>query len=171
MMILYRHPLNQLTPPEKIGSAMLLHQTGVDLATSVTLTFPKLNAVSFCKLTVYHGFIGIRLTVFIGTTNLLSAVQKYQNTRIIGSKGEILVHGYTSRPQKYTFRKFLNPEEEDGNYEDETIDMSFGGFGLYWEADAVARCLRDGLKECPSMPHAETTMTMEVSIPYYQAFG
>ncbi|ADV22727.1 Conserved hypothetical protein [Cryptococcus gattii WM276] len=144
MMILYRHPLNQLTPPDKVGSTMLLHQRGVDLATSVTLTFPKLNAVSFC------------------TTNLLSAVQKYQNTRIIGSKGEILVHGYTSRPQKYTFRKFLNPEEEDGKYEDETIDMSFGGFGLYWEADAVARCLRDGLKECPSMPHAETTMTMEI---------
>lgn len=154
-MILYRHPLNQLTPPDKVGSTMLLHHTGVDLATSFTLTFPK------------------ELTIFAGTTNLLSVVQKYQNTRIVGSKGEILVHGFTSRPQKYTFRRLLNPEIEDGNYEDETIDMSFDGFGLYWEADAVARCLRDGLKECPSMPHAETTMTMEVRIPQrnYQAFS
>lgn len=68
-MILYRHPLNQLTPPDKVGSTMLLHQTGVDLATSVTLTFPKLNAVSFCKLAVYHGFIGIRIDCLHRHTN------------------------------------------------------------------------------------------------------
>jgi len=24
------------------------------------------------------------------------------------------------------------------------VDMSFDGFGLYWEADAVARCLKGG---------------------------
>ncbi|KAK8854925.1 hypothetical protein IAR55_003664 [Kwoniella newhampshirensis] len=145
MMILYRHPQNGRTAAEKVGSTMMKYHTGVDLATSFTMTFPKLNAIAYC------------------TTNLLSAVQKHQNTRIVGSKGEILVQGYTSRPQKYILRLFAKPEKEGGAFlPDETIDMSFDGFGLYWEADAVARCLKDGLTECPEMPLDETLMTMEI---------
>ncbi|WVQ82028.1 hypothetical protein IAT38_004156 [Cryptococcus sp. DSM 104549] len=143
MMILYRHPLNNMTPPEKVGSTMMKYHTGVDLATSFTMTFPKINAIAYC------------------TTNLLSATQKTQNTRIVGSKGEIHVHGHTSRPQKYTIKRLANPEEEGGKFlPDEVVDMSFGGFGLYWEADEVARCLRDGLLECPRMTQAETTMNL-----------
>lgn len=60
-------------------------------------------------------------------------------------------------------------------------DLSFEGFGLYWEADQVARYLRgelvvapsgsqpdnaitlvDGLTEAPDMTHAETEMTMGI---------
>ncbi|WVR07379.1 hypothetical protein IAU60_004420 [Kwoniella sp. DSM 27419] len=143
MMMLYRHPKNEMTPPAKLGSTMMKYHTGVDLATSFTMTFPKLNAIAYC------------------TTNLLSATQKDQNTRIVGSKGEILVHGHTSRPQKYTIRLLVDPSKEGyDHHPDQVVDMSFGGFGLYWEADAVARCLRDGKKECEGMTWAETEMTM-----------
>ncbi|WWD18925.1 hypothetical protein CI109_103381 [Kwoniella shandongensis] len=143
MMILYRHPKNGMTPPEKVGSTMLKYHTGVDLATGFTMTFPKINAIAYC------------------TTNLLSQVQKQQNTRIVGSKGEIHVHGYTSRPTGYTLKRLANPEDEGGKFlPDENVDMDFDGFGLYWEADQVARCLKDGLLECPTMTHAETAMTM-----------
>lgn len=60
-------------------------------------------------------------------------------------------------------------------------DLSFEGFGLYWEADQVARYLRgelvvapsepqsddtipplDGLTEAPDMTHAETELTMGI---------
>jgi dihydrodiol dehydrogenase / D-xylose 1-dehydrogenase (NADP) len=69
-------------------------------------------------------------------------------------------------------------------------DHTFDGFGLYWEADAVARCLRgerpafkvigvektrrlglksaDGLLECPEMTHAETSLAMEVGLKCLQ---
>lgn len=39
------------------------------------------------------------------------------------------------------------------------------GFGLHWEADAVARSLRDGEKENPRMPHVETLLEMKVRLP------
>lgn len=44
-------------------------------------------------------------------------------------------------------------------------DYSSEGFGLHWEADAVARSLRDGEKENPRMPHAGTLLTMKVCLP------
>ncbi|OCF37777.1 dimeric dihydrodiol dehydrogenase [Kwoniella heveanensis BCC8398] len=144
MMILYRHPKNQRTPAEKLGSTMMKYHTGVDLATGFTMTFPKLNAIAYC------------------TTNLLSCVQQKQNTRIVGSKGEILVHGYTSRPTGYTIRRFIDPESEGAKcHPDEEVKHDIQGFGLYWEADEVARCLRDGKTECERMPLEETTMTMK----------
>lgn len=76
---------------------------------------------------------------------------------------EIIVTGLTSRPQGYLVRRLVDPSKEGRNFQsDETHDLSFEGFGLYWEADAVARCLRDGLLESPDMPLKETTMTMEM---------
>jgi hypothetical protein len=56
---------------------------------------------------------------------------------------EIIIQGYTSRPQKFVIRRLVNPAGEDRVFHpDELHDHSFDGFGLYWEADAVARCLR-----------------------------
>ncbi|ORY35372.1 hypothetical protein BCR39DRAFT_509126 [Naematelia encephala] len=146
LMILFRHPKNNMTPPEKVGSTMMKYRTGVDLATSFTMTFPKLNAIAYC------------------TTNLLSDTPKTSHTRIVGSKGEITVQGYTSRPQKYIIHTYPEQGEGEGKSEpkDILVDMSFDGFGLYWEADAVARCLKDGLLECPEMTQKETEMTMSI---------
>lgn len=80
------------------------------------------------------------------------------------------MHGHTSRPQKYTVRKLKEPTKEHNGSEsgfspDEEHDHSFDGFGLYWEADAVARCLKEGRTECPQMTLAETLMTMQVGLP------
>ena len=142
--MLYRHPKNNMNPPEKVGSTMLLHTTGVDLATSFAMTFPKINAMAYCS------------------TNLFSDTDKKQHTRVVGSKGyvnlsyparnpppcanhfsEIIVQGHTSRPQSYIIRKLKEPLTDRSEFHpDKVIDMSFGGFGLYWEADEVARCLK-----------------------------
>ncbi len=65
---------------------------------------------------------------------------------ILTRYSEITVQGFTSRPTKYTIKRLINPEKENGKFHpDEAIDLSFEGFGLYWEADAVARNLRGGL--------------------------
>ena len=66
---------------------------------------------------------------------------------LIGS--EILVQGHTSRPQSYTIKKYRNPAKQAQGAEDfqadQVHDHKFEGFGLYWEADAVARALRGEL--------------------------
>lgn len=36
------------------------------------------------------------------------------------------------------------------------------GFGLHWEADAVARCLRDGELESKRMSQTETALEMTI---------
>ncbi|WWC63118.1 uncharacterized protein I303_105718 [Kwoniella dejecticola CBS 10117] len=145
MMMLYRHPKNERTPPAKIGSTMMLHHTGVDVATNFALTFPKITAMANC------------------TANLLSPTQKSQHTRIVGSEGEILVQGITSRPQSYIIRRLKDPSKEGGEYlEDELVDMSFEEGGLVFEADHVARCLKDGLIESKDMPWDETELTMSI---------
>lgn len=62
------------------------------------------------------------------------------------TNSEILVQGHTSRPQSYTLRKYRQPTKQaqgkESYDEDEQHDHRFDGFGLYWEADAVARSLK-----------------------------
>ncbi|KAK4685059.1 hypothetical protein P7C73_g5098, partial [Tremellales sp. Uapishka_1] len=76
-------------------------------------------------------------------------------------RSEILVRGHTSRPQSYVVRLWDDPKARTF-LPDKVVDMAFEGFGLYWEADEVARNLRDGLLESPSLPHDETLLTMEI---------
>lgn len=45
-MILYRHPKNDMTPPEKVPSSMLLYRTGVDIAVTFSMSFPKVGAIA-----------------------------------------------------------------------------------------------------------------------------
>lgn len=47
MSLLYRHPDNGLSAPEDVQGSMLLNEDGVDIATSYTLNFPKLQAKAF----------------------------------------------------------------------------------------------------------------------------
>jgi hypothetical protein len=69
-MMLFRHPKNNMNPPESVGSTMLRHKrTGVDLATSWGMTFPKIDAMAFCSAT------------------LLNETPKEMATRIVGSGG------------------------------------------------------------------------------------
>jgi len=69
-----------------------------------------------------------------------------------------------SRPTKAVIRRYTKHGLVGYDHdEDEELDMDFPNFGLYFEADAVARSLRDGELENKSMPHAETALTMKVS--------
>jgi len=37
-----------------------------------------------------------------------------------------------------------------------------GGYGMYWQADECARCIRDGKQQSETMPWQETIAVMEV---------
>ncbi len=104
----------------------------------------------------------------------------------------IIVSPLAPRPTKFIIREERvitgNPFEKDYK-PDVVVEHDFPGFGLYWEADAVARSLRgewvrplfqdcstrtneilsDGELENPRMPHAETKMTMEVGVHRFTA--
>ena len=46
MLALFHHPDNKLTAPETVQGTMVKAHTGVDLTTTVTMTFPKINAMA-----------------------------------------------------------------------------------------------------------------------------
>lgn len=50
-MTLFHHPRNEQSPPENLSSSMLKSpETGVDIATGFTMTFPKIPAIAHCAL-------------------------------------------------------------------------------------------------------------------------
>lgn len=87
-----------------------------------------------------------------------------------GSKGFIEVAFPTYRPRKFTVYRYEN-EQQMGDLEvqPETDVYQFEPragdcWGFVWEADEVARCLRDGKKESDRMPLRETLLMMQVSL-------
>jgi hypothetical protein len=54
MLALHEHPDNNREPPSKITASSLPDpRTGVDLFTSITLDFKKINARADCQLAVF----------------------------------------------------------------------------------------------------------------------
>ena len=91
MMLMYRHPENNMSPPENVGGTMLLHSTGVDLASSFAMPFPKIKAMAYCMFQlILVGRPKGADSRGIGITTLFSSTDKKQNTRIIGSKGSVI---------------------------------------------------------------------------------
>jgi hypothetical protein len=82
------------------------------------------------------------------------------NIRIQGTLGEIQVFGNPFRPVRYR----VIPKKGAGKGEVRDVECEFpaGGHGMYWEADEVARCLRDGKLESEGMSWDESIAIMEV---------
>jgi predicted dehydrogenase len=118
------------------------YYTGVDDNTTIVCQFPN-------------------NTMGIDTTNLhVSGNPDGQYTagptiRIQGTEGEIQVKG-PGRPLRYNVIYKKNPGKL------EVVDCPIEGhFGMAWEADECARCLRDGKKESATLPLAESIIIME----------
>ncbi|GAA6020123.1 hypothetical protein JCM10207_006263 [Rhodosporidiobolus poonsookiae] len=150
LMTFFHHPDNAGEAPSRVASSMFPHpRTGVDLYSTMTLDFDKLLA---------------RATL---TCNNASTTPKDVGARIMGSEGSIIIPAGLSRPGKITIRR--NKPAPEGmpamiprDYEEEVLEFPIQGFGLHWEADAVARSIRDGEKENPRMPLSETALTMKL---------
>jgi hypothetical protein len=78
--------------------------------------------------------------------------------RIQGTKGEIQVLGMPFRPVGYR----VVPKKGEGEIREVSCPFPGNGHGMYWEADEVARCLRDGKLESEGMPWEESIVIMEV---------
>lgn len=133
----------------KTLAAIQQYKTGADESTSIIVQFPG------------HKTTGVALTSLRIATNTDGKNSGGPAIKIQGTLGEIQVTGPAYRPTQYTVVK------KDGAVE--AVDCPIPvdrerrfGMGMFWEADEVARCLRDGKKESATLPLDESIVIMEV---------
>ncbi|KAF2187910.1 NAD(P)-binding protein [Zopfia rhizophila CBS 207.26] len=109
----------------------------IDFATSILLLYPS------------------------GSQGILTSTAMFKTPevfcRVEGNKGHITVEGVSaSCPSAFTLYS-----KEAGNSEGKRYTVDKPGFGLYWEADAVAQDIAAGRTENAIMPWAETLRIMD----------
>jgi hypothetical protein len=151
----------QRKPPTAIAAQMTLNYlTGADEASSILLTFP----------TTAPNNIAEWKSQAVALTNLrVSTDPDGQNSagpsvRIQGTRGEIQLDGPSFRPERYRIilRNDNTHVEGSGSVREVDRSISPGIKGMYWEADEVGLCLRDGKIESELLPWDEMTAVMDV---------
>lgn len=123
--------------------------TGADEMTSVILQFPKHQAMGIAMTGLRAGYDNGE-----GWAPVIT---------ITGTKGEIHVEGNAAHPKGYRVMKNAEPtkiEKVDCPVPADK-DREDYGHGMFWEADEVARCLRDGKKQSGGMSWEESVVIME----------
>jgi hypothetical protein len=143
-MVMYEHADNKGEAPGHIAASMLKTSiTGVDAATTFILTFNKTlqaQAILSCSITLPT----LRPGVYV----------RFRN-------GNIVIQAPIYKPGAFTVEYFDKPGS--GNVVDsETKEFSYIGGGLHFEADEVARCIRDGKLESSEWGHDKSLVVMKV---------
>ncbi|KAI0641950.1 NAD-P-binding protein [Trametes meyenii] len=143
MLALYEHPSNKNARPTSVtGSIIKTPITGADSSTSFTLNFTEhlqAQAILSCSITVLEPAFG--------------ATIRYK-------KGNILVKPPIYRSPSFTVQYFDKPGGEI--VREETKKFKYVGGGWHFEADEVARCLRDGKTESDTWNHEKSVIVMEI---------
>lgn len=144
VLALYEHPANKNARPTSItGSILKSPLTGVDSSTSFTLNFTehlKAQAILSCSITLPALAPGVAI--------------RYRN-------GNILVQPPIFRPTSFTVQYFDKPGSGKVARE-ETRTVSYPGGAWFYEADEVARCIRDGKLESETWGHDKSLLLMDV---------
>ncbi|KAI5819762.1 hypothetical protein BZA77DRAFT_241233 [Pyronema omphalodes] len=120
--------------PKTMGVMQIYSETGVDADNVVVLQFPHATGVASSSLSV--------------------SGDNTPCARILGTKGEIQVTGPAYRPEGYCI---ICPGKEK-----KIVPHQIPGRGMFWEADEVARCIRDGMLESKIIPLNESLVIMRV---------
>lgn len=137
-MAIYEHPSNAHSRPVSISSSMLKTPlTGVDANTSFTLTFPSAQAI---------------LSTSINLTSLFGCTIRYE-------RGSITVAPPIFCPKKFTVQYYDSAHKV---VREDTRMLDYVGEGLHFQADEVARCVRDGKGKSEVWSHEKTILEMEV---------
>jgi len=143
-MTMYEHPENKGQEPGHVAASMLRTSiTGVDAATTFVLTFNKTlqaQAILSCSITLPMlrpgGYIRFR-------------------------NGNVVIQGPIYKPEAFTVEYFDKPGS--GNVvNSETKEFSYIGGGWHFQADEVARCIRDGKLESSKWGHDKSLLVMKV---------
>ena len=143
-MALYEHPSNKGARPTSITGSMLKPPlTGVDECTSWTLTFTE------------H----LRAQANLSCSISLSSPTPAVTIRYV--KGNILIQPPIYRPTTFTVQYFDKPGSGKVAKE-ETKTFEYVGSGWHFEADEVARCIRDGKLQSDTWGHDKSLLLMDV---------
>ncbi|THC90782.1 hypothetical protein EYZ11_009760 [Aspergillus tanneri] len=149
-------PRAQRKPPSAISAHMTpYHLTGADEATTILLTFPTSTPSNLQHPGQSQAVAMTHLRV---STDPDEHNSSGPCVRIQGTKGEIQVYGAAFQPERYR----LIPKKGEGEIKEVECPFPDSGRGMYWEADEVARCLRDCKLESDTMPLEESIVIMEV---------
>ncbi|RDW71381.1 hypothetical protein BP6252_07944 [Coleophoma cylindrospora] len=159
--ILYHCQPEPREAPKVLASMSLYEKTGADEMTSMMLQFPKTKTVGIA-------LTGLRVAT---QPDAVGSPASGPACRIFGTKGEIQVIGPLYRPTHYRVLKkggqpgvvedVKCPIPKDPKREGRDGDKEGWGHGMAWEADEVARCLRDGKKQSETLDWKESIMIME----------
>jgi predicted dehydrogenase len=150
-------PASSREIPKILAAIQKYDKTGADEMTSVLLQWPGQKSMGFATTS-------LRVAT---TPDGEGSPAAGPACRIQGTKGEIQVIGPLYRPEHYKVIKIggKKGEVEDVYCEipkDMEKDGGKGwGHGMFWEADEVARCLRDGKKESDGLSWEESVVIME----------
>lgn len=148
-------PPAQRKPPTVASSISKYSATGADESTSIILTFPSGPGGA----PYAHGIATTSMRVSsdpAGTGSACPAI------RIQGTKGELQVYHPAYCPSKYRLVWKAEGEGKEGKVEEHEVSMPGGGMGFMYEADEVARCVRDGKLESETLDLEESAVIMRV---------
>ncbi|KAJ6496809.1 hypothetical protein DFH09DRAFT_1205091 [Mycena vulgaris] len=141
IMALFESPANEATPPSNISGSMLKTPlTGVDMNTSFTLTFEKIaaQAILSCSINLAASSPGVTIRCEKGTIRVATPIfcSKSFKVEYFGEGDKVV-------------------REEEKTFE-------YVGHGMEFEADEVARCIRDGKAESALWGHSKSLLEMSV---------
>lgn len=151
LLALYEHPSNQKSKPSQVTGAMLKTPlTGVDRSTSFTVTFAPISSSTSNTLAAQA----------VLSCNINAA--SYQTGVVIRYEGgTIAVHAPIYCPRSFTVQYF--EEGKPGSVvKEETRQFEYAGNGWHFQADEVARCVRDGKVESELWGHDKSLLEMEI---------
>ena len=142
IIALYEHPANDRHKPMVSASMVKTPRTGVDRSTCFTLNFSTLRAQAqlSCNINLPPCSTGATLRF---------------------RKGNIVISEPLYRPKWYTVEHFDKPGSGKVQRE-ETVHFENFGVGLHFQADEVARCVRDGKLESSVWGYDKTLLEMEI---------
>ncbi|KAG1781045.1 hypothetical protein EV702DRAFT_1077323 [Suillus placidus] len=142
ILALYEHPANRGAAPSNVSGAMLKTPlTGVDRNTSFTVTFAEkelaAQAILSCNLNV--------------TSYQPGVIIRYE-------KGTITIAAPIYCPKSFTVQYL----EDSKVTKEETRRFEYVGNGWHFQADEVARCVRDGESESSLWGHDKSLVEMDI---------
>ncbi|KAJ7113687.1 hypothetical protein C8R43DRAFT_1039705 [Mycena crocata] len=141
IMTLYENASNEFTAPSNISASILKTPlTGVDANTSFTLTFSKIaaQAILSCSINLAAASPGVTIRCEKGTISVAAPIYCSKSFKVayFGEGGKVV-------------------KEEEETFE-------YVGHGMHFEADEVARCIRNGKQESALWTHDKSLLEMSV---------
>jgi len=148
ILALYEHPSNKKAQPSSVTGTMLKTPiTGVDRSTSWTVTFSP-NSPSDPNKLAAQAILSVNINV---ASNNTGAAIRYE-------KGIITIDSPLYLPKSFTVQYF----EKGETVKTETRKFDHVGHGLHFQADEVARCIRDGKTESDKWGHDKSLLEMDI---------